>query len=115
MTDFLLLEKISQLNSKNPKPRLLHQKGIAAGGVFSPYMPLSDYTSADFLQDPQREVPVIARFSRLMGEKGSGDSLRDTRGFAVRFQTGQGSYDLLCHNLPCYYICLLYTSDAADE
>ena len=104
MTDFLLLEKISQLNSKNPKPRLLHQKGIAAGGVFSPYMPLSDYTSADFLQDPQREVPVIARFSRLMGEKGSGDSLRDTRGFAVRFQTGQGSYDLLCHNLPCYYI-----------
>lgn len=104
MTDFLLLEKISQLNSKNPKPRLLHQKGVAAGGVFSPYMPLSDYTSADFLQDPQREVPVIARFSRLMGEKGSGDSLRDTRGFAVRFQTGQGSYDLLCHNLPCYYI-----------
>lgn len=104
MTDFLLLENISRLNSKNPRPRLLHQKGVAARGVFSPYMCLSDYTRAAFLQDPETEIPVIARFSRAMGEKGSGDSLRDTRGFAVRFQTGEGDYDLICQNLPCYYI-----------
>ncbi len=104
MTDFLLLEKISQLNSKNPKPRLLHQKGVAACGTFSPYLSLSDYTKADFLQEPEREIPVTVRFSRTMGAKGSGDTLRDTRGFAVRFETQQGNYDLLCHNMPCYYI-----------
>lgn len=104
MTDFLLLEKISRLNSRISKPRLLHQKGIAASGVFSPYMPLSDYTRAAFLRDPEKETPVIARFSKTMGGRGGGDSLRDTRGFAVRFQTEAGDYDLLCHNMPCYYI-----------
>ena len=104
MTDFLLLEKISRLTSRTPRPRLLHQKGIAARGSFAPYMSLSDYTRAEFLRDPQVETCVTARFSRTTGEKGSGDSFRDTRGFAVRFETEQGDYDLLCHNMPVYYI-----------
>lgn len=104
MTDFLLLEKISQLNSRNPRPRLLHQKGIAARGSFLPYMSLADYTRAKFLREPQLETPVTVRFSRTTGEKGSSDSFRDTRGFAVRFESGQGDYDLLCHNMPVYYI-----------
>lgn len=100
----LLLEAISRLNSKNSRPRLLHQKGVAAMGRFSPYMSLTDYTLAEFLQDPQTETPVTVRFSKTMGELGSGDSLRDTHGFAVRFHTNQGIYDLLCHNMPVYYI-----------
>ena len=103
-TDFLLLEKISALNEKVPRPRLLHQKGVAALGSFLPYMPLSDYTQAGFLQDTEKETPVTVRFSRTMGELGSGDSQRDTRGFAVRFMTVQGKYDLICHNMPVYYI-----------
>lgn len=104
MTDFLLLEKISRLTSRNPRPRLLHQKGIAARGCFVPYMSLADYTRAEFLQDPQIQTKVTARFSKTTGERGSSDSLRDTRGFAVRFETEQGNYDLLCHNMPVYYI-----------
>ncbi|MCQ4635955.1 catalase [Anaerovorax odorimutans] len=104
MTDFLLLEKISELNSRTARPRLIHQKGIAAGGTFRPYMPLSDYTEAAFLQDPETETPVAVRFSRMMGEAGSSDSPRDTRGLAVRFATEEGNYDLICSNMPVYYI-----------
>lgn len=104
MTDFLLLEKISELNSKSTRPRLMHQKGIAAGGHFIPYMSLADYTRAAFLQDTQKETPVTVRFSRMTGQAGSSDSFRDSRGFAVRFHTKQGHYDLLCHNMPVYYI-----------
>lgn len=104
MTDFLLLEKINQMNSKNAKPRLLHRKGITVHGMFHPYMSLEDYTCAEFLKCPERETPVTVRFSQTMGESGCGDSLRDTHGFAVRFHTGQGNYDLLCHNMPVYYI-----------
>lgn len=109
MTDFLLLEKISQLNCRNPRPKLIHQKGLAASGIFLPYMSLADYTSAVFLKDPAVKTPVTARFSRTMGEQGSSDTFRDTRGFAVRFETEQGNYDLICHNMPVYYI-----SDPAD-
>lgn len=104
MTDFLLLEKINRLNSKNARPRLLHRKGIAVYGTFHPYMSLGDYTCAEFLKYPEKETPVTVRFSKTMGEAGCGDSLRDTHGFAVRFHTEQGIYDLLCHNMPVYYI-----------
>lgn len=104
MTDFLLLEEICELNSKAARPALLHQKGVAAKGRFCPYMSLADHTSASFLADPELETPVTVRFSKTMGELGSGDSERDTRGFSVRFHTKQGAYDLICHNFPVYYI-----------
>lgn len=104
MTDFLLLEKIGELNGQAARPPLLHRKGVAAKGSFSPYMCLADYTSACFLQDPGQETPVTVRFSRCMGELGSGDSHRDTRGFSVRFHTEQGDCDLICNNFPVYYI-----------
>lgn len=104
MTDFLLLEKISELNSCISRPRLLHQKGACVHGYFYPYMSLSDYTRAGFLQDPEKKTPVTVRFSRAMGELGSSDSLRDTRGFAVRFESDQGNYDLIGSNMPIYYI-----------
>lgn len=104
MTDFLLLERISRLNSQIPRPRLLHRKGVAAQGVFHPYMSLADYTCAEFLKHPEKEIPVTVRFSKTMGEAGCGDSLRDTHGFAVKFHTEQGDWDLLCHNMPVYYI-----------
>ncbi|WP_269477382.1 catalase [Hominibacterium faecale] len=101
---FSLLEKISELNSKTTRPRLIHQKGVAACGRFSPYMSLADYTQAAFLQDPEKETPVIVRFSRAMGELGASDSLRDMRGMAVRFDTDDGDYDLICGSTPIYYI-----------
>ncbi len=104
MTDFLLLEEICELNGANARPPLLHQKGIASKGHFCPYMSLADHTSAWFLRDPEVETPVTVRFSKAMGELGSSDSDRDTRGFSVRFHTKQGHYDLICHNFPVYYI-----------
>lgn len=104
MTDFLLLEKINRLNSANARPRLLHRKGVAVSGTFHPYLSLADYTCAEFLKDPEQETPVTVRFSKTMGESGCGDSLRDTHGFAVKFHTEQGTYDLLCCNMPVYYI-----------
>lgn len=99
-----LLEKISELNSRITRPRLIHQKGVAVGGRFCPYMSLADYTQAAFLQEPGKETPVTVRFSRAMGEIGAGDSLRDMRGMAVRFDTDEGNYDLICGSAPVYYI-----------
>lgn len=104
MTDFLLLEKISELNNSLKKPRLLHRKGVTVRGVFRPYMSMEDFTKAEFLQDPDEVTPVIVRFSKMAGEAGSADSLRDIRGFACRFITDIGNYDLLCYNMPLYYI-----------
>lgn len=101
MTDFLLLEKINELNSSTVKPRILYEKGTVTTGSFRPYMSLSDYTAASFLQNPEIETPVVIRFSKATGYS---DSLRDIRGFSTRFMTEEGNYDLICHNMPVYYI-----------
>lgn len=104
MTDFLLLEQINQLIHSTEKPRLLYKKGIMASGSFRPYMSLADYTQAEFLSSPDCETRAAVRFSKASGHSAGADSLRDTRGFAVRFFTEEGDYDLIGHNFPVFYI-----------
>lgn len=104
MINFTLLESINQLNNSTARPRLLYRKGAMAAGSFRPYMSFSDYTKADFLRSSDQQTHAVVRFSKASGEAGTADSLRDSRGFAVRFFTEEGKYDLIGQNFPVFYI-----------
>lgn len=104
MINFTLLDSIDRLNNSIIRPRLLYRKGVMAAGSFRPYMSFADYTKAGFLGSSDRQTPVVVRFSKASGEPGTADSFRDSRGFAVRFFTGEGEYDLIGQNFPVFYI-----------
>ncbi len=104
MEDFILREKLSHFDHERIPERVVHARGASAHGFFKLYKPLSLYTSADFLQDPAIETPVFVRFSTAIGSRGSADTVRDVRGFAVKFYTAQGNYDLVGNNMPVYFI-----------
>ncbi|WP_130863632.1 catalase [Bacilliculturomica massiliensis] len=97
-----LLKKLAAINGETVTRRFAFAKGAGARGTFQPYMSLRDWTSADFLSDPEKETPVFVRFSKAL-EQG-GETGRDVRGFAVRFYTEEGNYDLLSLNLPVFCI-----------
>jgi catalase len=102
--DFILREKISHFDHERIPERVVHARGAAAHGVFKVYKPLSQYTRAHFLQDPAAETPVFVRFSTVVGSRGSPDTVRDVRGFAVKFYTQEGNYDLVGNNMPVFFI-----------
>lgn len=102
--DFRLIERLAQLNREKLPERLFFAKGTGAYGYFQPYMPMSDYTTAAFLQNIDLQTPVFVRFATFSGSKGSADTVRDLREFSVRFYTGQGNYDLMGTSLPVFYI-----------
>jgi catalase len=104
MEDFILREKLTHFDHERIAERVVHAKGAAAHGFFKVYKPLSQFTSADFLQDPTVETPVFVRFSTAVGSRGSADTVRDVRGFAVKFYTQQGNYDLVGNNMPVFFI-----------
>ncbi len=104
MEDFILREKLTHFDHERIAERVVHAKGAAAHGFFKVYKPLSQFTSADFLQDPTVETPVFVRFSSAVGSRGSADTVRDVRGFAVKFYTQQGNYDLVGNNMPVFFI-----------
>ncbi len=104
MEDFVLREKLMHFDHERIPERVVHARGAAAHGYFKVYKPLSLYTSAIFLQDPAVETPVFVRFSTAVGSRGSADTVRDVRGFAVKFYTQQGNYDLVGNNMPVYFI-----------
>lgn len=101
--DIQMIDKIASLNRRNGGERTFHAKGAGARGYFQAYMPMTDYTSADFLQDPEQVTPVFVRFSTTVGARGSADTLRDERGFAVKFYTQEGNYDLISASLPIQF------------
>lgn len=104
MLDIGLIESLNSLNGfKGPEP-IIHAKGTGAKGFFVPYMPMSEYTKACFLQDIQQETPVFVKFSLMMGRPGSPDTIRDVRGFSVKFFTDLGTYDMVGSNLPVTFI-----------
>ncbi len=82
----------------------MHAKGSGAHGYFQVYKSMAKYTKAKFLQDSEKKTPVFVRFSTVVGSKGSADTLRDPRGFAVKFYTEDGNYDLVGNNLPVFFI-----------
>ena len=102
--DFLLREKITHFDHERIPERVVHARGSAAHGYFQVYKPMAEFTRAAFLQDPQARTPVFVRFSTVAGSRGSTDLARDVRGFAVKFYTEEGNYDLVGNNMPVFFI-----------
>ncbi|VTU38277.1 Catalase HPII [Variovorax sp. PBL-H6] len=104
LEDFILREKITHFDHERIPERVVHARGEAAHGYFEVYKSMSQFTSADFLQDPSVKTPVFVRFSTVAGSRGSADTVRDVRGFAVKFYTREGNYDLVGNNIPVFFI-----------
>ena len=104
MEDFHLREKITHFDHERIPERVVHARGAGAYGYFQPYESLSQYTSADFLAGPERQTPVFVRFSTVAGSRGSADTPRDVRGFAVKFYTRAGNFDLVGNDMPVFFI-----------
>lgn len=104
MQDVHLMEKLSHFNRERIPERVVHAKGAGAYGVFECTADMSKHTRAKFLSQVGKKTEVFARFSTVGGEKGSADSARDPRGFAVKFYTEQGNYDMTGNNTPVFFI-----------
>lgn len=104
LEDFILREKITHFDHERIPERVVHARGSGAHGVFKLYKPLAEFTKAGFLNDTEIETPVFVRFSTVAGSRGSTDLARDVRGFAVRFYTQQGNFDLVGNNMPVFFI-----------
>ncbi|MFC0524436.1 catalase KatA [Pontibacillus salicampi] len=102
--DVHLLEKLAHFNRERIPERVVHAKGAGAHGYFEVTNDVTPYTKADFLSEVGKKTPMFARFSTVAGEKGSADSLRDPRGFALKFYTQEGNYDLVGNNTPVFFI-----------
>jgi len=104
MEDFHLREKITHFDHERIPERVVHARGAGAYGYFQPYESLSQYTCADFLAGPEKQTPVFVRFSTVAGARGSADTARDVRGFAVKFYTDAGNFDLVGNDMPVFFI-----------
>ncbi|CAH2804344.1 MAG: Catalase KatE-intracellular protease (EC [uncultured Caballeronia sp.] len=104
LEDFIIREKITHFDHERILERIVHARGSAAHGVFKPYKAHTDLTKAAFLQDPNKETPVYVRFSTVQGSRGSADTVRDVRGFAVKLYTEEGNFDLVGNNMPVFFI-----------
>jgi len=104
LEDFHLREKITHFDHERIPERVVHARGAAAHGFFQVYEPMASLTKAQFLQDPDHKTPVFVRFSTVVGSRGSSDLARDVRGFAVKFYTEAGNFDLVGNNIPVFFI-----------
>jgi catalase len=104
MEDFHFREKLTHFDHERIPERVVHARGSGAHGYFQVYKPMAEYTRAAFLQDPSQQTPVFVRFSTVVGSRGSADTVRDARGFATKFFTQQGNYDLVANNIPVFFI-----------
>lgn len=104
MEDFHFREKMTHFDHERIPERIVHARGFAAHGEFELYESMKEYTKADFLQDPSKKTPVFVRFSTVAGSRGSGELARDARGFATKFYTDEGNYDLVGNNIPVFFI-----------
>ena len=104
LEDFHLREKISHFDHERIPERAVHARGAGAHGVFTSYGTAGDLTRAGVLAEKDLETPVFVRFSTVLGSRGAADSVRDTRGFAVKFYTQEGNWDLVGNNMPVFFI-----------
>ncbi|WP_421102390.1 catalase [Sporosarcina psychrophila] len=104
MEDFHFREKMTHFDHERIPERVVHARGYAAHGEFELYESMKDYTKAAFLQEPGLKTPVFTRISTVAGSKGSAETVRDVRGFAVKFYTEEGNYDLVGNNMPVFFI-----------
>lgn len=104
LQDVHLMEKLAHFNRERIPERVVHAKGTGAYGYFECTAEMTKYTRAKFLSKVGKKTEVFARFSTVGGEKGSADSARDPRGFAVKFYTEEGNYDMTGNNTPVFFI-----------
>ena len=104
LEDFLFREKITHFDHERIPERVVHARGAGAHGYFQVYESMAQYTKAKFLQDPKVKTPVFVRFSTVAGSRGSTDLARDVRGFATKFYTEEGNFDLVGNNIPVFFI-----------
>lgn len=100
ITELDFIDRAAQLNRQQLPERIFSAKGAGAHGYFQTYMSLKEYTKASFLHNTEKKIPVFVRFSTLNGARGSSDTIRDTRGFSVKFHTDEGDYDLISTHFP---------------
>ncbi|MEA0555846.1 catalase [Lysinibacillus irui] len=104
MEDFHFREKMTHFDHERIPERVVHARGSAAHGIFETYECASDITKAQFLNGKGTKTPVFVRFSTVAGSRGSADTVRDARGFATKFYTQEGNYDLVGNNIPVFFI-----------
>ncbi|MEZ1438756.1 catalase HPII [Pseudomonas shirazica] len=104
LEDFIMREKITHFDHERISERIVHARGTGAHGYFQSYGNHTELTKAGFLQDPEKVTPVFVRFSTVQGPRGSADTVRDVRGFAVKFYTDEGNFDLVGNNMPVFFI-----------
>jgi len=104
LQDYFLVEKLAHFDRERIPERVVHAKGAGAFGYFESSADMSTHTRAHLFGAPGRRTPVVVRFSTVGGEKGSADSDRDPRGFAIKFYTEEGNYDLVGNNTPVFFI-----------
>lgn len=105
MEDFHFRERMTHFDHESIPERVVHARGSGAHGYFQVYdNSMSKYTKAKFLTDPSLKTPVFVRFSTVVGSRGSADTVRDVRGFATKFYTVEGNYDLVGNNIPIFFI-----------
>ncbi|MDB5917136.1 MAG: catalase [Massilia sp.] len=104
LEDFILREKITHFDHERIPERVVHARGSAAHGYFEAYDDFSALTKAAPFAAAGKRTPVFTRFSTVAGERGSADTVRDVRGFAVKFYTDEGNWDLVGNNMPVFFI-----------
>ncbi|KKI92014.1 catalase [Bacillus sp. SA1-12] len=104
LQDVHLLEKLAHFNRERVPERVVHAKGAGAHGYFEVTNDVTNYTKANFLSEVGKRTPLFIRFSTVAGELGSADTVRDPRGFAVKFYTEEGNYDIVGNNTPVFFI-----------
>lgn len=104
LKDFILREKITHFDHERIPERIVHARGSGAHGFFECYESLSNITAASIFSEASKITPVFVRFSTVAGERGSKDTARDVRGFAVKFYTDEGNWDLVGNNMPVFFI-----------
>ncbi|WP_239382092.1 catalase, partial [Frankia sp. CIT1] len=104
LQDHYLLQKMAQFNRERVPERVVHAKGGGAHGYFEVTAEVTRYTRAAFLSEVGKRTDVFVRFSTVAGELGSADTVRDPRGFAIKFYTEDGNYDLVGNNTPIFFV-----------
>lgn len=100
LEDHAAREKINRFDHERNPERVVHARGAAAFGSFKMHKSLEEYTNAGVLTDTSRTTPVFLRFSTVLGSRGSADTVRDVRGFAVKFYTEEGNWDIVGNDIP---------------
>jgi catalase len=104
LEDFHFREKIMHFDHERIPERVVHARGAAAHGYFQPFEGAGKFCKAGLFQDPAKKTPIFMRFSTVAGSRGSADTARDVRGFAVKFYTDQGVWDLVGNDIPIFFI-----------